>query len=117
MTSASNRAPGPDRRRRGGGAAHAAAMVGKVIGTIVLIMVITGAILACFAAVYIKTVMLLPRRREEGRQLKQELQGQLLEYQVCKLMAAQLALRRMMGQMDWQKMENIPGQPEEKDTD
>ena len=43
--------------------------------------------------VYLKTVMLLPRRREEGRQLKQELQGQLLEYQVCKLMAAQLALR------------------------
>ena len=58
MTSASNRAPGPDRRRRGGGAAHAAAMAGKVIGTIVLIMVITGAILACFAAVYIKTVIM-----------------------------------------------------------
>ena len=33
-------------------------MVGKVIGTIVLIMVITGAILACFAAVYIKTVIM-----------------------------------------------------------
>lgn len=43
--------------------------------------------------VYLKTVMLLPRRREEGQQLKQELQGQLLEYQVCKLMAAQLAGR------------------------
>ena len=40
--------------------------------------------------VYLKTVMLLPRRQEEGRQLKEELQGQLLEYQVCKLMAAQL---------------------------
>lgn len=43
--------------------------------------------------VYIKTVMLLPRREEEGSQLKAELQGQLLEYQACKLVAAQLGER------------------------
>ena len=33
--------------------------------------------------VYIKTVSLLPRHEEESRQLKTELQGQLLEAQVC----------------------------------
>lgn len=43
--------------------------------------------------VYIKTVMLLPRREEEGGKLKAELQGQLLEYQACKLVAAQLGER------------------------
>lgn len=40
--------------------------------------------------VYIKTVMLLPRHEEEGSRLKAELQGQLLEYQVCKDVAGQL---------------------------
>ena len=43
--------------------------------------------------VYIKTVSLLPRHEEESRQLKTELQGQLLEYQVCKQMAAELGER------------------------
>lgn len=43
--------------------------------------------------VYIKTVMLLPRHEEEGQQLKTELQGQLLEYQVCKQVAAKLGER------------------------
>lgn len=43
--------------------------------------------------VYLKTVMLLPRHEEESGRLKAELQGQLLEYQVCKLVAAQLGER------------------------
>lgn len=46
--------------------------------------------------VYIKTVMLLPRREEEGLQLKTELQGELLEYQVCRQVAAQLGARNRM---------------------
>ena len=43
--------------------------------------------------VYIKTVSLLPRL-EEAEELKRELQGQLLEYQLCREMAAKLAQRR-----------------------
>ena len=46
--------------------------------------------------VYIKTVMLLPKHEEEGRQLKTELQGQLLEYQVCRLVAARLGEQNRM---------------------
>lgn len=40
--------------------------------------------------VYIKTVSLLPRH-EEGEELKRELQGQLIEYQLAKLIAARMA--------------------------
>ncbi len=40
--------------------------------------------------VYLKTVTLLPRHEEESAKLKQELQGQLLEYQVCKMVAMEL---------------------------
>lgn len=43
--------------------------------------------------VYIKTAMLLPKHEKEGLQLKEELQGQLLEYRVCKLVAAELGER------------------------
>ena len=39
--------------------------------------------------VYIKSAMLLPRH-EEAAQLKQELTGELLEYQACKAMAGRL---------------------------
>lgn len=46
--------------------------------------------------VYIKTVMLLPRHEEEGAQLKTELQGQLIEYQMCKVMAGKLGERSRM---------------------
>ncbi|WP_195543382.1 segregation and condensation protein A [Massiliimalia timonensis] len=42
--------------------------------------------------VYIKTVSLLPKH-EEAETLKQELQGQLLEYQLCKEVAARLKER------------------------
>ena len=40
--------------------------------------------------VYIKTAMLLPRYDDEGEKLKQELQGELIEYQACKKIAADL---------------------------
>ena len=38
----------------------------------------------------------LPRHEEEGLQLKTELQGELLEYQVCRQVAAQLGARNRM---------------------
>lgn len=37
--------------------------------------------------VYIKTAMLLPRYDDEGEKLRQELQGELIEYRACKLVA------------------------------
>jgi len=40
--------------------------------------------------VYIKTAMLLPKH-EEGEQLRQELSGELIEYQLCKEIASRLA--------------------------
>ncbi len=40
--------------------------------------------------VYIKSVMLLPKYEEEAQELKKELTGQLLEYAVCREMAAKL---------------------------
>lgn len=40
--------------------------------------------------IYIKTVMLMPRS-EEAEELKKELTGQLIEYQLCKTMAQKLA--------------------------
>ncbi len=47
--------------------------------------------------VYIKTVSLLPKHEEEGNELKKELEGQLLEYQLCKEMAERLRERSMGG--------------------
>ena len=41
--------------------------------------------------VYIKTVSLLPKQEEEGEQLRRELQGQLLEYSLCKQIAGEMA--------------------------
>ena len=43
--------------------------------------------------VYIKTALLLPRYDDEGEKLRQELQGELIEYQTCKLVAAELKQR------------------------
>ena len=40
--------------------------------------------------VYIKSVMLLPRHEEEKEKLKKELEGELIEYSLCKQMAAEL---------------------------
>ena len=53
MASTSNQGPNPNRgrkRRRPSTAAVVAGTVGKVLGTFLLICVITGAILLCFAA-------------------------------------------------------------------
>ena len=41
--------------------------------------------------VYIKSAMLLPKYEEEAEELKKELTGQLLEYQLCKEIAAVMA--------------------------
>lgn len=41
--------------------------------------------------VHIKSVMLLPRYEEETEELKRELTGQLIEYQLCQQMARRLA--------------------------
>lgn len=41
--------------------------------------------------VYIKSLMLLPKHEEEAEQLKTELQGQLIEYQLCRAVTAKLA--------------------------
>ena len=46
--------------------------------------------------VYLKTVSLLPRHEEEEDKLKQELTGQLLEYQACKQVAALLAAQNVV---------------------
>ena len=49
----------PSGKRRGGGTAQAVGMgVLKVLGTLLLIGLMTGAFLACFAAVYIRNVIL-----------------------------------------------------------
>ena len=57
MTASSN-STHPAPRRRGHGAGHVFAVIGKVLGTILLVGVLTCALMACFAAVYIRTVIL-----------------------------------------------------------
>ena len=47
--------------------------------------------------VYMKTVSLLPRREEESEKLREELTGQLVEYGVCRLVAARLGERNRYG--------------------
>lgn len=42
--------------------------------------------------VYIKSVMLLPKYEEEAEELKKELSGQLIEYAVCREIAAKLGV-------------------------
>ena len=42
--------------------------------------------------VYIKSVMLLPKYEEEAEELKKELSGQLIEYAVCRKIAAKLSV-------------------------
>ena len=46
--------------------------------------------------VYIKTAMLLPKYDDEGEKLRQELQGELIEYQACKDAATEFR-RRFVG--------------------
>mgnify|MGYP004476704467 FL=1 len=49
--------------------------------------------------VYIKTAMLLPRHEEEAQELKSELEGQLLEYSVCKQVAQELRENHVGGDL------------------
>lgn len=61
LASTTNQNPHPrrDRRRKQPNtAAMVLSVIGKVVGTLLLIGLITGAILVCFAAVYIRTVIL-----------------------------------------------------------
>ena len=61
MATTSNQAPQPGRgrpRRQRSAAATVAVTIGKVIGTLLLICLVTGVILICFAASYIKTVII-----------------------------------------------------------
>ena len=51
-------APHPRRTRRKPKGRRVLGMVGKVLGTLVLIGICTGAIMACFAAVYIQTIIM-----------------------------------------------------------
>ena len=47
--------------------------------------------------VYIKTAMLLPHHEDEAQEMKIELEGQLLEYSVCKQVAQELRERNVGG--------------------
>ena len=61
MPSRSNQSPRPRKGRSEktyNPALHILGIVGKVVGTFLLVMLITGIILVCFAMVYIKTVIL-----------------------------------------------------------
>ncbi len=49
--------------------------------------------------VHIKSVMLLPRYEEETEELKRELTGQLIEYQLCQQMARRLATDYIGGEL------------------
>ncbi len=62
------------RKKKGGGpgAAAVALTVGKVLGTLILIGICTCAILACFAAFYIKTVI-LPQAHVDASTFKMDL--------------------------------------------
>ena len=42
--------------------------------------------------VYLKSVSLLPKHEDEANELKDELAGELLEYEICKQMANELSL-------------------------
>ncbi len=45
--------------------------------------------------VQIKSAMLLPKHEEESEKMRQELSGELIEYQLCRRIAAQLSLRHI----------------------
>ena len=59
MASTNNQNPRPERRRKGRSPAVTVfATIGKVFGTLLLIGIITSVILCCFAANYIRTVII-----------------------------------------------------------
>ncbi len=57
--------------------------------------------------VYIKTCSLLPKA-EEAQQLKKELEGELIEYSVCKAAAARLKSRCVYGEVFVRPPEKLP---------
>ena len=57
--------------------------------------------------VHIKSVMLLPRYEEETEELKRELTGQLIEYQLCQQMARRMAADYVGGELFVRAMEEI----------
>ena len=57
--------------------------------------------------VYIKSAMLLPKYEEEAQELKRELTGQLLEYQLCREVARMLSTR-----CDFDTFTKLPGKVE-----
>ncbi len=57
--------------------------------------------------VYIKSIALLPKHEEEQEQLKKELVGQLMEYQLCKEIAGELAKAYNPNSLT-KEQENIP---------
>ena len=57
--------------------------------------------------IYIKTVSLLPQD-EEAQELKKELEGRLIEYSQCKLLAAMLAEKYAGGEIFVRKPEPVP---------
>lgn len=57
--------------------------------------------------VHIKSVMLLPRYEEETEELKRELSGQLVEYQLCQQMARRLATDYVGGDLFVRPAEEI----------
>ena len=57
--------------------------------------------------IYIKTVSLLPQD-EEAQELKKELEGRLIEYSQCKLLAAKLAEKYAGGEIFVRKPEPVP---------
>ena len=60
--------------------------------------------------VYIKTATLLPKYEDEAADLKQELVGQLLEYQLCKEVAAELGERYQGAAVFVRQPAEIPGE-------
>ena len=57
--------------------------------------------------VHIKSVMLLPRYEEETEELKRELTGQLIEYQLCQQMARRLAVDYVGGDLFVREPEEV----------
>lgn len=57
--------------------------------------------------VHIKSVMLLPRYEEETEDLKRELTGQLIEYQLCQQMARRLAVDYVGGDLFVREPEEV----------
>ncbi len=58
--------------------------------------------------VQIKSTMLLPKHEEESEQLRRELTGELIEYQICQQVAAQLGPRHIGFDLFVREEEELP---------